>query len=219
MKQDNLEAPRQLSLQHIAKTYTTGLWPLSRRKQVLVDASLEVRAKEIVALVGANGSGKSTLMMIAAGALPRDTGTVHIEGRIGYCPQSPVLYEKLTVAETFRLFGVAYKMTAGEIERSASALMTELSFVDYRDDRVEHLSGGTQQKLNLALALLHDPEILLLDEPYSGFDYETYLRFWDMSEEIVKRDHSILVISHFVQERDRFDRIYRVKDGRCERES
>ena len=219
MKQVESEAPLRLDIQHVAKTYTTGIWPLSKKKQVLVDASLEVRSKEIVALVGANGSGKSTLMMIIAGALPRDAGTVYINGKIGYCPQTPILYEKLTVAETFKLFGAAYKMTTNETEKRASLLLDELEFGNYKDERVEHLSGGTQQKLNLALALLHDPELLLLDEPYSGFDYETYLRFWDMSEEIARRDRCILVISHFVQERDRFDRIYRVKDGRCERES
>lgn len=92
-------------------------------------------------------------------------------------------------------------------------LMSDLEFERYRDDRVEHLSGGTKQKLNLALALLHDPELLLLDEPYSGFDYETYLRFWDMSKAIAERGHSILIISHFVQERERFDRIYQLEGG------
>jgi ABC-type multidrug transport system ATPase subunit len=213
------EASIRLSVQHVAKAYVTyGLWPLVRRNQVLVDASLEVPAKEVVALVGANGSGKSTLMMIIAGALSRDAGTVHINGRIGYCPQYPVLYEKLTIAETFRLFGIAYGMAPEEVEKSASSLMADLDFAGYRDYRVEHLSGGTKQKLNLALALLHDPELLLLDEPYSGFDYETYLRFWDMSKEMAKRGRGILVISHFVQERNRLDRIYHLKEGRCERE-
>lgn len=217
----NPNASEQLHLDvaHVAKTYTTGLWPLARKNPVLVDASLQVRAGEIVALVGANGSGKSTLMMIIAGALSRDAGTITIHGRIGYCPQSPILYEKLTIAETFRLFGVAYDMAAPDIEKRAALLMSELEFDRYRDYLVEHLSGGTKQKLNLALALLHDPELLLLDEPYSGFDYETYLRFWDMSEAIAARGHSILIISHFVQERERFDQIYRLEEGGCVRET
>ncbi len=213
------EATMRLSVQHLAKAYVTHRpWPLAKRNKVLEDASLEVMPREIVALVGANGSGKSTLMMIVAGVLSRDAGTIHIDGRIGYCPQYPVLYEKLTVAETFRLFGVAYRMTGEETEQRASSLMAELAFANYRDHRVEHLSGGTRQKLSLALAVLHDPELLLLDEPYSGFDYETYLRFWDMSKEIAGRGHSILAISHFVQEQERFDRIYQIRDGRCERE-
>ncbi len=209
----------RLNVEHIAKTYTTGIWPLARKNQVLTDTSLQVRAGEIVALVGANGSGKSTLMMIIAGALSRDAGSITIYGRIGYCPQYPILYEKLTVVETFRLFGAAYSMAAPDIEERASMLMSDLEFDRYRDYLVEHLSSGTKQKLNLALALLHDPELLLLDEPYSGFDYETYLRFWDMSEAIAERGHSILIISHFVQERERFDHIYRLEEGGCVRET
>lgn len=213
-----MEASIRLSVRNVAKAYITGLWPLRRRNKVLVGASLEVPAGEIVALVGANGSGKSTLMMIIAGVLSRDAGTVDIDGQIGYCPQYPILYEKLTIAETFRLFGVAYRMDAEQVETSASSLLNELEFASYRDERVEYLSGGTKQKLNLALALLHDPELLLLDEPYSGFDYETYLRFWELSKKIAARGHSILIISHFVQDTERFDRIYRLREGRGERE-
>ncbi len=212
-------SPPRLLVEHVAKAYITrGIWPLTRRNQVLTDASLEVPAGEIVALVGANGSGKSTLMMIVAGVLERDAGQVSVNGRMGYCPQQPVLYEKLTVAETFRLFGVAYGMSDAAIEGRRQELMAALEFGEYRDYRIEHLSGGTRGKLNLAVALLHDPEVLLLDEPYAGFDYETYLRFWEMSEEMAQRGCAILVISHFVEQQERFHRIYRVKGGRCERE-
>ena len=209
----------RVRVEHVAKTYVTrSLWPLARRNRVLTDASLEIAPGEITAIVGANGSGKSTLMMIIAGTLERDAGDVSINGRLGYCPQTPVLYEKLTVAETFRLFGVAYGMDDGSVVRRQKYLLDALEFGEYHDYRIEHLSGGTQQKLNLALALLHDPEVLLLDEPYAGFDYETYLRFWDMSEELAARGRSILVISHFVEQQERFHRIYRVRDGRCNRE-
>lgn len=204
---------------HVAKTYVThGIWPITRRNQVLVDASLDVPRGEIAAIVGANGSGKSTLMKIIAGALEPDSGRVAIDGRYGYCPQTPVVYPKLTVDETFRLFGVAYEMTESEIEARKVELFDALSFEIYHDYRVEHLSGGTQQKLNLAVALLHDPAVLLLDEPYAGFDYETYIRFWDLSEDLAARGHSVLIVSHFVEQQERFDRIYRVEDGRCVRE-
>jgi ABC-2 type transport system ATP-binding protein len=212
-------APPRLAVEHVAKTYVTyGLWPLVRRVPVLSDASLEVQPGETAALVGGNGSGKSTLMMIIAGMLSRDGGTVRVDGRIGYCPQYPVLYEKLTVAETFGLFRVAYGLDETTAAERKAELMETLAFGQYDDFRVEHLSGGTRQKLNLSLALLHDPEMLLLDEPYSGFDYETFLRFWEMSAEIAARGRSILIVSHFVEDRERFDRIYRVADGRCERE-
>lgn len=213
------EARARLRVAHVVKAYRTfGLWPLVRSVPVLSDASLEVGAGETVALVGGNGSGKSTLMMIIAGVLARDAGEVRVEGRVGYCPQSPVLYEKLTVAETFRLFGVAYGLDAAALAARKTDLQETLAFGQYDDFRVEHLSGGTRQKLNLALALLPDPEVLLLDEPYAGFDYETYLRFWEMSVDFAARGRSILIVSHFVEDRSRFDRIYRVVDGRCERE-
>lgn len=204
---------------HLAKTYVThGLWPLARQNVVLTDASLEVPAGSVTAIVGANGSGKSTLMKILAGMLAPDSGTVSINGRIGYCPQNPVLYDKLTIDETFRLFGVAYGMNATSVERRKRELLSTFEFGVYQNERIEHLSGGTQQKLNVAVAMLHDPEVLLLDEPYAGFDYETYLRFWGMSEELASRGRSIVVVSHFVEQQERFDRIYEVRDGKCERQ-
>jgi ABC-2 type transport system ATP-binding protein len=212
------ETPRLL-VEHVAKTYIThSLWPLTRRVPVLTDASLEILPGEIAALVGGNGSGKSTLMMIIAGTLARDAGTVTVDGRVGYCPQTPVLYEKLTVAETFRLFGVAYGRSPAEVAARKAELLKTLASGQYDDFRVEHLSGGTKQKLNLALALLHDPEVLLLDEPYAGFDYETYLRFWEMSSAMAARGRAVLIVSHFVEDRERFDRIYRVADGVCHRD-
>lgn len=203
----------------VAKTYRTyGLWPLVRRTEVLTDASLEVARGEIAAIVGGNGSGKSTLMNIIVGAVDRDAGEVEVRGQLGHCPQHPVLYDKLTVNETFELFGVAYSMEPEAVAERQRQLVDALDFGRYKDSRVDQLSGGTRQKLNLAVALLHDPAVLLLDEPYSGFDYETYLRFWDISETLAERGRAILVVSHFVQQRERFTRVFRVRDGRCERE-
>ena len=124
-----------------------------------------MRRGELVGLVGENGSGKSVLMQIVVGLLPRDGGAVEVPARLGYCPQVPLLWDKLTVAEHFQLFGDAYRLPAARAARSRDALLEELSFAKYLGYRVEELSG-TRQKLNLALALLHDPELLLLDEPW-----------------------------------------------------
>jgi hypothetical protein len=138
-------APARLAVEHVAKTYVSyGLWPIVRRVPVLTDASLEVGPGEVAALVGGNGSGKSTLMMIIAGALSREAGSVRVDGRIGYCPQYPVLYEKLTVAETFRLFGVAYGLDGSTAATRKAELMATLAFGQYDDFRVEHLSGGNE---------------------------------------------------------------------------
>jgi ABC-type multidrug transport system ATPase subunit len=175
-----------------------------------------VRRGELVGLVGENGSGKSTLMKIIVGLLNRDAGTIERHGKLGYCPQAPLLWEKLTVAEHFELFARAYELDPRRAESAAADLLAELQFERYRDYRIEDLSGGTRQKLNLALALMHEPDLLLLDEPYSGFDWETYLRFWKMSERRRDEGMGILIVSHFLSERDRLDRVYELRDGRCE---
>ena len=198
----------------ITKSYRRGIWPRRRELPVLRGADLVVGAGEVVGLVGENGSGKSTLMKILVGALASDAGTVEVSGRIGYCPQEPVLYERLNCDEHLELFGVAYGMDEQAVAAAADGLYATLGFDRWRATRVEELSGGTRAKLNLAVALLADPEVLLLDEPYAGFDWDTYLRFWDLTAERRAAGRSVVVISHFVADQERFDRIVQLRDGR-----
>lgn len=203
-----------LTARGVTKAYTTGIWPRRRRLQVLTDADLELRRGEVVGLVGENGSGKSTLMKILVGSLARDAGTLERTGTLGYCPQEPILYERLTCDEHFELFGEAYEMSAPEIDRSRGEIYDVLGFGGWAGARVEELSGGTRAKLNLGLAMLSDPQILLLDEPYAGFDWDTYLKFWDITAQRRDRERSLLIISHFITDEDRFDRVYDLRDGR-----
>lgn len=198
----------------VMKTYRRGIWPRTRTYPVLLGADLAVEPAEVVGLVGENGSGKSTLMKIIVGALAADAGEIRIEGRVGYCPQEPVLYDRLTCDEHLELFGVAYGMAPDAITTSADSLYDTLGFGNWRTSRVEELSGGTRAKLNLAIALLADPEILLLDEPYAGFDWDTYQRFWHLAAQRRDAGRSVLVISHFVTDRERFDRIVELRGGR-----
>ena len=174
----------------------------------------EIHEGETYGLLGPNGAGKTTTISMICGLLARDGGEVQRPGRLGYCPQMPMLWEKLTVAEHFALFARAYGMDDGQRDSAAGGLLEELQFSRYRGYRVEELSGGTRQKLNLALALMHEPELLLLDEPYAGFDWETYLRFWEMSERRRDTGMGILIVSHFLTERERLDRVYTLADGR-----
>lgn len=199
----------------VEKSFHRGVPPRRRRIEVLKGTSLEVRRGELVGLVGENGSGKSTLMKIVVGLLDRDAGAVELDGKLGYCPQIPLLWEKLTVAEHFELFARAYELAPVAASEATESLLEELQFGRYGEYRIEDLSGGTRQKLNLALALMHDPALLLLDEPYSGFDWETYLRFWEMSERRRDEGMGILIVSHFLSERERLDRVYELRDGRC----
>jgi ABC-2 type transport system ATP-binding protein len=182
--------------------------------EVLRDVDLEIGAGELVGLVGENGSGKSTMIQIVVGLLQRDGGTVETPGRLGYCPQQPQLWEKLSVGEHFDLFGEAYGLEGPALAESRDRLLDELQFRRYLDYRVEALSGGTKQKLNLALALLHDPGLLLLDEPYAGFDWETYVRFWELAERRRDGGTAILIVSHLLSERERLSRIYELRGGR-----
>lgn len=210
----DLTAPtRPLQASGIEMAYRRGVWPRRRRVAVLHGVDLELGPGEVVGLVGENGSGKSTLMKILVGALAPDAGTVTHQGALGYCPQSPVVYERLTCDEHFELFGLAYGMRPADVRRSRRELYTSLGFERYATTRADQLSGGTLAKLNLGLALLADPAVLLLDEPYAGFDWDTYLRFWDVVHERRGAGRSVLIISHFVTDEERFDRIIHLRDG------
>lgn len=203
-----------LRVEGLKKSFHRGLLR-RRRVDVLKDASLMVCSGELVGLVGENGSGKSTLMQIVVGLLGRDDGAVERLGQVGYCPQVPMLWDKLTVDEHFALFARAYGLDDEQRDAAVAALSTELNFARYRGYRVEELSGGTRQKLNLALALMHEPRLLLLDEPYSGFDWETYKRFWEMAQRRRTAGMGILIVSHFLAERERLTRVYELRDGKA----
>ena len=198
----------------IEKSYRRGLWPLHHTQPVLRGADLTMRPGEVVGLVGENGSGKSTLMKILVGELVADGGTVTRTGVLGYCPQEPLVYGRLTCDEHFELFGHAYGMPNEREQTSRHDLYAALGFERYASTRADQLSGGTLAKLNLGLALLADPDLLLLDEPYAGFDWDTYQKFWGLVAERRASGRSVLIISHFVVDEERFDRIIEVRDGK-----
>jgi ABC-2 type transport system ATP-binding protein len=184
------------------------------RHQVLNGVGLEVRAGQLVAVVGENGAGKSTLLRILAGDMAADRGQVRVTGTLGYCPQEPVVNGNLTVGQHLRYFAAARRLAS---LKRADELLALLGFGAFKDQVVGALSGGTRQKLNLALALLHDPDVLLLDEPYQGFDWETYLRFWDVVGDLRARGKAIVIITHLVFDQDRFDLLASLAEGRLTR--
>ena len=204
-----------LSASQVSKAYRQGVWPFRRRNQVLDGAAVTLHRGEVLGLVGENGSGKSTLMQILVGLLTADAGEVDLRGSLGYCPQRPVVFDRLTCDEHFELFGVAYGLTREERRRSQAELYEELDFARYAGMRADRLSGGTLAKLNLALAMLPDPDILMLDEPYAGFDWDTYVRFWDLMGRRRASGRAVLVISHFIADEERFDRIVQLTGGKA----
>ncbi|WP_130399152.1 ABC transporter ATP-binding protein [Nocardiopsis dassonvillei] len=181
------------------------------RHRVLGGVDLELPPGCLGGVVGENGSGKSTLLRVLAGQLAPDRGTVSYAGRLGYCPQHTVLNPSFTVEQHLRFFQVAYDLPDLTLARE---LLETLSFAGYLRHRVGALSGGTRQKLNLVLALMHDPPLLLLDEPYQGFDWDTYERFWELAARLRDRGRSVLVISHIAFDTARFDRLWRLEHGR-----
>jgi len=194
-----------------------------RRKSVLRGANLSLAAGESVAIVGENGSGKSTLLNICAGVMRPDAGSINVDGAttrtqpIGYCPQIPGLVDLLNAGDHLRL--VSAGIGTNQEERTAALQRGEkfLSYLgfDLADSTAaKHLSGGQRQKLNLALTMMHDPQLLLLDEPYQGFDHGTYVNLWDQIDRWTAENRGVIIITHLLPEQDRVDRVLRIDNGR-----
>jgi len=190
---------------HIAKSFG--------KKKVLIDVSFEIMAGSLRGIVGENGSGKSTLLKIIVGQWKASFGNILINGKIGYCPQKALLFPQLTVDEHFKYFSTAYGISKKVFSNQREALLAHFNFKKYQNEKVANLSGGTQQKLNLSIAILHKPDLLILDEPYNGFDWDTYLKFWDYTDQLRKDGCAILIVTHFLSEKKRFDQINKLENG------
>jgi ABC-2 type transport system ATP-binding protein len=189
--------PVRLDVRDVSKRY--------RRRTVLDKVRLTVRAGEIAAVVGANGSGKSTLLRICAGLASPDSGQVVVNGTFGYCPQAGGTADFLYPEEHFTLVGAGRGFTR---ERSRAAGRAQAAVLDWDAAtklQARQLSGGTRQKLNLVLAGLGDPDLLLLDEPYQGFDRGTYLDFWHEVWRWRDAGKAVVVVTHLLNQLDRVD--------------
>ena len=183
------------------------------KKNILRDVSFEMEKGSMYGIVGENGSGKSTLLKIIVGEWKAERGRVFFDGKLGYCPQDTLLYSQLTVDENFRYFSAAYRIGKEELHNRCEELMKHFNFGKFSGELISNLSGGTKQKLNLSIALLLQPDLLILDEPYNGFDWDTYLRFWEYTDRLLEKGCTILVVSHLLSEKERFDRIFKIENG------
>jgi ABC-2 type transport system ATP-binding protein len=199
------------------------------RTVALDGVSLRVEAGEIVGLLGPNGAGKSTLVSITAGLIPADHGEVRIElpdgtvgsprdpgvrRQLGLAPQALALYDDLSGAENLRFFA-GLQGCAGEHLRSrVDAALEFVGLSERRDDRVKTYSGGMARRLNLAAALVHDPGLLLLDEPTVGVDPQSRARLLDNIEELRAQGKAVLYTTHYMEEAQRIcDRVAIIDHG------
>lgn len=189
--------------------------------------SLDVRAGEIVGLLGPNGAGKTTTLRMLAGILKPTTGQVFIQNwdahthpleakrRIGFLSGDTQLYQRLSPREVFRYFGRLYRMEKIRLEQRIEHLITALEMKSFADRPCRTLSSGQKQRANIARALLHEPEVLMLDEPTAALDVVS----GQFIHEAIRRERTagraILFSTHIMSEVERLcDRIYLLHDGR-----
>ncbi len=202
---------------------------LTRRFGSLVavdDLDLELWRGEVFGFLGPNGSGKSTLIRMLVGLLEPSAGTVRVLGldlparaedlrpRIGYMTQHFSLYRELTVEENLEFAAEIFGLDQHQRRQRIEEVIVDLGLEQRRQQRPRTLSGGWRQRLSLAAAIIHRPEILLLDEPTAGVDPESRRFFWEKLFELAAQGTTILVSTHYMDEAIRCHRLLMIRDGR-----
>jgi len=187
--------------------------------------TLQIKRGEIFGFLGPNGAGKTTSISMMVGLLTPTRGTVLIDGRdrarvpkrsIGICPQELVLWEELTCAENLILMGDMYDLPRSVTRARTSSLLADLALTEKANARVSQLSGGLKRRLNVALAVIHDPDIVVLDEPSAGLDPQSRLLLWDFIRTLKEEDEkTIILTTHAMEEADALsDRIAIIDHGK-----
>jgi ABC-2 type transport system ATP-binding protein len=190
------------------------------------DLTLEVHAGEVFGLLGPNGAGKTTTINMMVGLLRPDRGAVTIHGkrvmddsselqsRVGVCPQTPVLWNKLTCLEQLQFIGEMYGVRGREARQRGLELLGILELSEKRNKRASTLSGGMRRRLNLAMSLVHDPDILVLDEPEAGLDPQGRVLVREYLKSLA-RSKTIIMTTHNMDEADRMaDRVAIIDYGK-----
>lgn len=185
--------------------------------------NLEIERGVMYGLIGPNGSGKTTTIRILNGLLGASTGEAWLLGervpvranrpRIGYMPQEMAIYADLTVHENIELFGEMYSMSAEERASAEDALLDMIDLSERRDSLVSNLSGGMKHRVSLACALVHDPELVFLDEPTVGVDPELRKGFWDYFADLKAKGKTVVLTTHYMDEAVRCDTVGMMRLG------
>ncbi|MGB9458295.1 MAG: ABC transporter ATP-binding protein [Bryobacteraceae bacterium] len=191
------------------------------------DVSLRAGAGETIGLLGPNGAGKTTIVAMIAGLIRPDSGSVQIEDRplagdtdpnkrrIGLVPQELALFDELTARANLELFAALYDLDGTAAKRAIGEALELVGLTDRARERVKNYSGGMKRRLNLAGALLHDPQILLLDEPTVGVDPQSRNAIFDNLEVLKHRGKTLLYTTHYMEEAERLcDRVIIIDHGK-----
>jgi len=191
------------------------------------DVSFSLRPGELVGLLGPNGAGKTTTVSMISGLITADKGEVLIGGeplrgdtdpkkrRLGLVPQDLALYDELSARANLRFFGALYNLSGKALHDAIDAALTLVGLADRQRDLVSTFSGGMKRRLNLAAGLLHDPDILLLDEPTVGVDPQSRNAIFDNLEALKARGKALLYTTHYMEEAERLaDRVVIIDHGR-----
>jgi ABC-2 type transport system ATP-binding protein len=190
-----------------------GLVKRFGEREALKGVSLSAARGELVAVIGPNGAGKTTLLSILARIQKPDAGSVDWpSGEVGWVPQQPALYGKLTVAENLSLFARLERVP--DVEASVERMLELTGLRRRAGDEVGRLSGGNRQRVNIAIGLLAEPELLLLDEPSAALDPRQRARLWEFILSLAGGGTTVLYATHNIQEADRYaDRVVVLADG------
>ncbi len=194
---------------------------------VAVDnVSFNVMEKEIFGFLGPNGAGKSTMVQILTSQLPSSSGTAQIFGcdivkagtirsLVGIVPQELSLNELLTAKQNIFFYGTLYGVPRKKIEEKAEKLLSIMGLQHRKNDLVKKFSGGMKQRLNIILALLHNPKVLFLDEPTTGLDPQARRRIWEFIKDINEHGTTVFLTTHYMEEADHLcDRIAIIDEGK-----
>ena len=208
-----------LSITHLQKRFGDRI--------AVDDVSFEVRAGETLGLLGPNGAGKTTTLSIMSGLVRPDKGSVSFQGQavhqdanhlkrcVGLVPQELALYDELSAWANLELFGGLYGLAGEQLAHRAEDALTLVGLENRRHDRVKGFSGGMKRRLNIAGALLHDPELILLDEPTVGVDPQSRNAIFENLEELKRHGKTLLYTTHYMEEAERLcDRIVIIDHGR-----
>src|SRR3954469_12107011 len=208
-----------LTIKHLRKSFGSLV--------AVEDVSFSVKRGTLVGLLGPNGAGKTTTVSMIAGLTLPDKGDVLVEGarlsgdtdpkkrRIGLVPQDLALYEELSARANLRFFGALYSLSGAALDTAIKNALDLVGLSDRINDRVATYSGGMKRRLNLAAGLLHDPDVLLLDEPTVGVDPQSRNAIFDNLETLKARGKALLYTTHYMEEAERLaDRIVIIDHGR-----